>query len=186
MNRMENSLAVRRQLLPEQHEALLGRVPLVKEWCGDLRMKWFDPGTVACALIGRGEYKDVLTRPGGVLWQRDVSVVAQSICSKLTEMPTGSDTLEATVSNIDFTGGGRYLRIAYMLDSSDLMVENQELRDYLDAENQSGNSWQPFIPMISVATIKRQEATDDVLEAVWQIAQPSFTFLPPAPVLIDP
>ena len=101
-------------------------------------------------------------------------------------MPTANSTLEARVSNIDYLGRGRYLRIAYMLDSPDLMAENQELRNYLDAENQSKNNWQPFTPMIYVARIKTQDATEDVLDAVWQIGQPLLTLLPPAPVLIDP
>jgi|GEM_PF-2754407 len=187
MSSMENdSLAVRRQLLPEQHVALLSGAPSVREACGELCMSWFGPGTVACTLIERGEYKGVLRRPGGTLWQRGADSVAHSICSKLTEMPTANSTLEARVSNIDYLGRGRYLRIAYMLDSPDLMAENQELRNYLDAENQSKNNWQPFTPMIYVARIKTQDATEDVLDAVWQIGQPLLTLLPPAPVLIDP
>jgi hypothetical protein len=78
------------------------------------------------------------------------------------------------------------MRIAYMLDSSDLIVENQELRDYFDAENQISNEWQPFTPLIHVARIKAQDASDDVLDAIWRIGQPVLTLMPPAPVLIDP
>jgi hypothetical protein len=49
MSSVENdSLAVRRQLLPEQHEALWSRIPFVQESCGDLDITWFDLGTVAC------------------------------------------------------------------------------------------------------------------------------------------
>lgn len=176
-------LAVRRLLLPEQDEALQARMLLADQAWRDFGIQWFKPGTLGCVLFDKVAYNNALQMPGGKLWTQDPGVVADRLRSAMPEMPTSSDAIDVRVANIDFQGNTRRLRIVYCLEASELMTENRWLRDYFNAVNCRDTPHEVFRPVMAVASIPRKYAGEDILDAVWEIAQPSFTLQPPEPIV---
>jgi hypothetical protein len=182
-------MAVRRPLLPQDRLELRdNNIPRVNRECGDVSIKWHRYGDIACTLIEKGEYqmaRDKSQARG--LKQLGVNEVRNRLQAALKEEPMRSQSeggrLAAPVTAVDFLGLGRFLRIAYILDSPELVAENARFRDFIDEQNGINGHWKPFEPSISLATIPDYNATQDVLDAFLRIAPEEVTLEPPLPMI---
>jgi hypothetical protein len=125
-------LAVRRPLLSQDRLRIRDdNIQQINRECGDVSIKWHQYGDIACTLVDRGEYRTVRdkSRARG-LKQLGINEVRSRLQAALKEEPMRSQSeggrLAAPVTAAAFLGSGRFLRIAYILDSRILLPKMQD------------------------------------------------------------
>lgn len=178
----EKLLAVRRQLLPVEHQTLRSHMSAINRECGDVSIKWFHQGKAACTIVERGEYQRASNKELARLSQIGAETVKARLCQAFNDahqIPTAQERITAGVADVRFLGQGKFLRIALILESDKLMQERAGTTAFIDEQNGTNSYWGEYLPHLSLATIPKIHAEEDVLDAVWGIAPDELTFMPP-------
>lgn len=86
--------------------------------------------------VEHGQYQRATEKQQGKLGALGTNGVILRLNQKiLPKLPHGNDRLSVPVTNIDFMGWGRYLSIAYILDSPVLLEQRRYVTDALDELN---------------------------------------------------
>ena len=169
-------LRISRPILRPDHLHLRANIPEIN-LLGDLSIKWRRLGETGITLIERGQYEQAVDRPSSRLKTLGVSAVEASIKQALPSIEGADQRLEVEPKDVDFMGSGPYVSIAYILDTAQPCNERTSLTRHIDRLSGTIGKWSEFEPHMTVATIPRAHATDEILDAFWVIAPGSLTFL---------
>jgi hypothetical protein len=172
---------INRQLLPAEQQQLRTYMSEINRM-GDLGIKWRRLGEASVTLIERGEYQRMTEMSGAVLSQNNAANVAQILDKAIKSKLAGQGdrlTPKPKIYDVKFLGSNRFLSIAYMLDSEKLEQERQEITTTLDRLNRVNGYWREYEPHVTIATIERLSASDDVLQAFYDISPDDITLLAP-------
>jgi len=169
-------VSIQRQLLPIEHQQLRHHIPEINR-LGDLGIKWRRLGEAGTTLLERGEHQRATEMDGSLL----VDVNPATFVTTLEDLPTvesARERLMAKIIDVTFLGSNRFLSIAYMLDSEVLEQERQQYTDAIDAANSIASPWRRYEPYLSIATVERFGASEEVLQAFYDISPEEVTLLP--------
>lgn len=177
MSSPDSLLTIRRKILPIEHQQLRDHMPIINR-LGDLGIKWHRLGETGVTLIERGIYQRAQKASGHLATVSAVEVAREINESVIQGIASASKRLVAGVTNVDYFGEGKFLSIAYTLEDDKLLQERSQLIDWLDRRNGINSDWEELDAHVSVATVDANNATNDILDAFWNIRPELVTLLP--------
>lgn len=173
----EKLLAIRRSIVPADHEKLRAYIPTTNHALADLQPKWRKRGTAGVTLLERGEYQRVAEYQRSLLATAKTDALARTINSDIIpRMPTEHRELEVPVTGVGFIGNGSFPGVAFLLESDTLMQERERITQLLEKMSGLKLFLRDFVPHFTIATIDKINAEERVLEVFEEIAPDSIRF----------
>jgi hypothetical protein len=169
-------VAVRRQLLPLDHQQLRSHIQEVNTGLPDISVKWRRLGEAGITLLEPREYVHQTQMERSRLYAKRPGDVAELLNAELRKGTTG-ERKTAPVRGVDFFGSSRFLSIAYVLEPGSFEEECARVRQLVNRYNGVNGSWEEFAAHATVATIERVHAEQVVLDAFASFQPEELRFL---------
>src|SRR5687768_1116215 len=166
-----NSLFVKRSLLQVEHAGLRGHMERLNMQIPDVTLQWRRLGEVSVMLVQSGEYEALTQVPRSRLRTRPARQVAKDLNDTLLK---GRERTVLPLQRTAFLAHNtaEYVHIGFALSPEELVGERQEITSQLDRMNRAPGDWRhQFHPFLSVATLNRLSATEEV-HAAFQAIMP--------------
>lgn len=127
----------------------------------------------------RQDYLGAAEKASGKLAATGTQQIADNLSRELAATtPSVTGRLSVGIIDVAYFGVGQYLNLGYLAEDETLNNERRQLTAWLNEQNGVSSNWGEFTPHIPLAVIQACNATDEILDAFWDIAPDSITLLP--------
>lgn len=170
-----NSLFVKRSLLQVEHAGLRQHMERLNTQIPDVTLQWRRLGEVSVMLVQSGEYEALTQVPRSRLRTRPVRQVVKDLNDTILQ---GRERTLLPLQATKFLAHNtaEYVHVGFAINPDELVGERQEITAQLDRMNRAPGDWRhQFHPFLSIATLNRLSATDEVRDAFQTIMPETVT-----------